>query len=246
MTFDGAPTSVTLSNGNLTVTHPNTSIAGVNSSDFNGPAVGQSGVKQYFEITLQTSILNGNSIGYMTPTDATTAPPASGNNKTGVILGSSSSLIYTPNGVSTGKDLGAVAVNDVIGVAIDIDNTLLWFRKNGGNWNGDAAANPATGAGGVFATIRQGYTPYVAFAAGGPSTDVMKGNFGQTTFAFTAPSGFSAPDASGGGGGGGVAGWSSFKLTATLSVAAARPRRLPARPRARRQGVDHGLYRPQG
>jgi hypothetical protein len=217
MTFDGAPTSVTLSSGNLTVTHGNTSIAGVNSSDFGGPAVGQLGVKQYFEIKLLTSTSNGNSIGYMTPTDAITAAPASGNNKTGVILGSASSLIYTPNGISTGKDLGAVAVNDVIGVAYDGDNSLLWFRKNAGNWNGDASANPATGAGGVVATIRQGYTPYVAFIVGGPSTDVMTGNFGQTTFAFTPPSGFSAADASGGGGGGGVAGWSSFKLVATLS-----------------------------
>jgi hypothetical protein len=217
MTFDGAPTSVTLSNGNLTVTHGNTSIAGVNSSDFGGPAVGQVGVKQYFEVTLQTSISNGNSIGYMTPSDSTTAAPAVGNNKTGVILGSTSSIIYTPNGVSTSKDLGAVAVNDVIGVAYDGDNSLLWFRKNGGNWNNDGSANPATGAGGVFATIRQGYTPYVAFIAGGPSTDVMKGNFGATTFANTPPSGFAAPDATGGGGGGGVAGWSSFKLVATLS-----------------------------
>jgi hypothetical protein len=217
MTFDGAPTNVTLSNGNLTVTHPNTSVAGVNSSDFGGPAAGHVGVKQYFEITVQTSILNGNSVGYMTPTDPTTAPPAAGNNKTGVILGSSSSPIYTPNGVSTGKDLGAVAANDVIGVAWDGDNSLFWFRKNGGNWNGDPTANPATGAGGVFAVVRQSYTPYVAFAAGGSSTDVMKGNFGQTTFAFTAPSGFGAPDATGGGGGGGVAGWSSFKLVATLS-----------------------------
>jgi hypothetical protein len=217
MTFDGAPTSVTLSSGNLTVTHGNTSIAGVNSSDFGGPAVGQLGVKQYFEIKLLTSTSNGNNIGYMTPTDPTTAAPASGNNKTGVILGSASSLIYTPNGVSTGKDLGAVAVNDVIGVAYDGDNSLLWFRKNGGNWNNDASANPATGAGGVFATIRQGYTPYVAFIAGGPSTDVMTANFGQTSFAFTAPSGFAAPDATGGGGGGGVAGWSSFKLTTTIT-----------------------------
>jgi hypothetical protein len=218
MTFDGAPSSVTLSNGNLTVTHPNTSIAGVNSSDFAGPAISQLGVKQYFEITLQTSILNGNSIGYMTPTDPVTASPATaGNNKTGVVLGSSSSIVYTPNGINTGKDLGGVAANDVIGVAADMDNMRLWFRKNGGNWNGDPSANPATGTGGVVASIRQPYTAFVAFAAGGPSTDTMKGNFGQTTFAFTAPSGFSAPDATGGGGGGGVAGWSSFKLVAVLS-----------------------------
>ena len=130
MTFDGPSSNVTLSNGNLTATHSNTSAGGVNSSDFAGPAVSQLGVKQYFEITQQTSILNGNSIGYMTPTDsAATSPATAGNNKTGVVLGSSSSIIYTPNGINTGKDLGPVAVNDVIAVAIDMDNMKLWVSQ---------------------------------------------------------------------------------------------------------------------
>lgn len=34
-------------------------------------------------------------------------------------------------------------------VAIDLDNNLIWFRTNLGDWNNNASANPATGTGGI-------------------------------------------------------------------------------------------------
>jgi hypothetical protein len=188
-TLDGAPINTTMSGGNLIATHANTSVGGVNSTSFDGPAVGNLGIKYYFEVTLQTSVTNGNSFGFVTPAgNVVNNPSVSGGaaDKTGVSLGSSSSIVYSPNGTNTGIDLGPAAVNDVWGVAANLDTYKFWFRKNGGLWNGSSTANPATGAGGVFAALVSPYAPYGAFAAG-TSGDVMKFNFGQTAFVGTSP-----------------------------------------------------------
>ena len=54
------------------------------------------------------------------------------------------------NGSSTGKTLGGSATaGDFVCVAVDMDNKRFWARRNAGNWNGDATANPATNVGGV-------------------------------------------------------------------------------------------------
>jgi len=42
--------------------------------------------------------------------------------------------------------------NDRLSVAVDIDNNLIWFRTNNGNWNNSGTANPATGVGGIDLT----------------------------------------------------------------------------------------------
>ena len=49
MTLNGTPSNVTMTNGNLTATRGSTAIGGVNSTSFDGPAVGNLGVKYYFE-----------------------------------------------------------------------------------------------------------------------------------------------------------------------------------------------------
>lgn len=41
------------------------------------------------------------------------------------------------------------AATNVLCVAIDIDNMLIWFRNGSGNWNNNASANPATGTLGI-------------------------------------------------------------------------------------------------
>jgi hypothetical protein len=110
-------------------------------------------------------------------------------NSTSVQLGGTGGIFS--NGVNTGKTVGISNVGDVYSFAIDLTADLGWIRKNGGNWNGDAAANPATGAGGV--TIAAGsFAPLVRFAAAVVSTDQMTGNFGQSSFAYTVPSGFNS------------------------------------------------------
>lgn len=46
---------------------------------------------------------------------------------------------------------------DRIGMAIDPANRLIWFRKNGGNWNNSGTANPTTGAEGIdYSTMALG------------------------------------------------------------------------------------------
>jgi len=182
-TYDGLATNTVVSNGGLTVLHNNTTTnSGAISTAF------QSTGKYYFEVTLQTSTTNLNYLGIMSSAWASVFSTSQFNSfSTSVPLSGTSTIVS--NGGSTGKALGAQAVGDVFSAAIDLTAHLGWFRKNGGNWNGDGAANPATGTGGV--TIAAGsYAPIVRFATGSASTDQMTGNFGQAAFVYSAPSGF--------------------------------------------------------
>jgi len=46
-----------------------------------------------------------------------------------------------------------LGVNNIVDIAIDDINHLTWVRVNGGDWMGDPAANPSTGANGVPYTL---------------------------------------------------------------------------------------------
>jgi len=182
-TYDGLATNVVVSNGGLTVLHNvTTTNSGAVSTAF------ESSGKYYFEITLQGSTTNLNFLGIIASTWTSVFSQTQMTTVgSGVLLGSSSN-IYS-NGVNTAKNLGGHVVNDVFSCAIDLTARLGWFRKNGGNWNADAGANPATGTGGV--TIAAGsFAPIVRFGTSGGPTDQMTGNFGQAAFVYTAPSGF--------------------------------------------------------
>lgn len=100
------------------------------------------------------------------------------------------SVGYSGNQVYNNGSLGAVytfAASDVIQVAIDIDNKLIWVRKNTSNWNNNGSANPATGAGGITFTASGPFFPTVSV----DNTRVATANFGATAYAQTPPSGFS-------------------------------------------------------
>lgn len=77
-------------------------------------------------------------------------------------------------------------------------NSAIWFRKNGGNWNGNPSADPATSIGGLAIDgVANGFSgpPYFAF---GGVQDAFSGsgpftfNFGASPFAFTPPTGATA------------------------------------------------------
>lgn len=79
-------------------------------------------------------------------------------------------------------------VGDIIDLAID-GNNKMWIRVNGGDWNGDNTANPATNSGGVdISTLFGGATLYPAIA--------LFGGFGPSAFSvydssiYGLPSGF--------------------------------------------------------
>ena len=169
-TFDGTPAlGSVVSNGGLTVAHGSTSSnAGVIST-----AAKTSG-KFYFEVTSQVATSSSNVVGIAS----------------GTIANMGTTIIYS-NDVSTTKNLGATAVGDVFGFAIDLTGRLAWVRRNGGLWNADAAANPATGVGGVI--IEAGsFAPGVRFSNAGGTTVQFTGNFGQSAFVGAVPSGFTA------------------------------------------------------
>jgi len=184
-TFDGTPSAgIVMSNGNLTVTHgTNNNTTGVQSKTelFGG--------RGYFEVLLQTSVSNTNGVGLKPYTAGAFSDSVSPNftNGVGVALGPVSSTVRS-NGVDSGKDLGPQAVGKTVCVAIDLNARLAWFRFNAGNWNGDAAANPVTGTGGV-AFPTGGQAPCVRFT-NGTATDAFTANFGATAFAFSPPTTF--------------------------------------------------------
>jgi hypothetical protein len=181
--FDPATaTQLALSNGNLTATHNTSNTAGVTVSK------NKNSGKFYFEFVLALLGTNGSSIcvGFLSSAGAVTEDGSVATNSVSVFFGSNT-ILYA-NGVSTAKNFGNRVLNDVWGIAVDFGARLAWFRKNGGNWNVDPTANPATGVGGVtFASAS--YTPWVRFP-GGISGEVVTANFGATAYANAAPSGF--------------------------------------------------------
>lgn len=92
---------------------------------------------------------------------------------------------YIENNLLSGPSYVA---NDVVDVAVDVDAKLIWWRKNGGNWNADAGANPAAGTGGEdISGLPDGLLPVVGISASGGSWTV---NFGASPYSYAAPSGF--------------------------------------------------------
>lgn len=85
--------------------------------------------------------------------------------------------------------VGAIASGgptDAVGIAVDPITLLLWARLNGGNWNGDPSANPATGTNGIDISLIAG----ALFAMTTLEVLPITGNFGGTAYAAAAPSGF--------------------------------------------------------
>lgn len=183
-TFDGVPTgAVVVSNGGLTVTHGSLAASvGVAST------AQKSTGKFYFELTSQVSFHSGNGFGILLSTGAI-ADGAAGTNCTEVSMSPGS--IFS-NNAGTGKSVGAQSVGDVFALAVDLGAHLAWFRRNNGNWNGDATANPATTAGGV--TVAAGsFAPFCLFGGvSGSTADAYTANFGASAFSGAVPSGFTA------------------------------------------------------
>jgi len=175
-------TNITLSGSNLIATSGG-GFSGVRTTDKFSVAG-----KYYFEITCTTwttggvlGIANVNAIlGTVasSPIGAAVTFPGGGINN---------------NGNTTGLTLGARANGDIIGVAVDLDNKLVWFRvAPSGNWNGNASFSPATATGGSnIAAITSGMA-ICPFVGSSTSTPSYTANFGDTAFSGSTPSGFTA------------------------------------------------------
>jgi hypothetical protein len=78
-------------------------------------------------------------------------------------------------------------------VAWDAVAEKIWFRKNSGNWNGDASANPATGTNGLDISSFTDSVAYNLFAFGGTVgglSAIIRTEAADLTL--TAPSGFTS------------------------------------------------------
>ena len=64
----------------------------------------------------------------------------------------------------------------------------IWFSKNGGNWNNDALADPATGSGGLSLHGVAGQTLYIICQGSDASITL---NSGASVFSYSVPAGFS-------------------------------------------------------
>jgi hypothetical protein len=196
--FDPASvTLVTLSNGNLTGTSTSTSSTqGAHVITSSGKASG----KYYFEITRNivnsaASALYMAGIGTIGSLYGNTGMGAG---TTGVVTSLGGNIIS--NGVTSGQTInGGTDAGNTIGIAVDLDNRTIWFKKLTGvspsGWNETASANgynPATNFGGV--TIPSGtMIPFITFGGIGASIgDQQTANFGSSAFAGSIPSGFTA------------------------------------------------------
>jgi hypothetical protein len=84
------------------------------------------------------------------------------------------------------------AANDIIMIAVDMDNGSMWVGKNGTWFNSSGTANPATNTDPRWTGL-SGTTWFPYMSGYGSVTPVTcRINFGQRAFAYTPPSGFKA------------------------------------------------------
>ncbi len=179
---------------NVTLSGSNQTYANTNGGTQGGvrTTTSRSSGKMYFEITnLHISSNNGVGFGICTAAYSLSGAPSTG--ATFWTLCPANGTVDF-NGTNQNKNLGAMAANDVICFAIDLDNSRGWIRHNAGNWLADAAANPATNTNGVDISALFPTNP--AFIVG-TSNNTAAGQAQGTlntigNFAQTVPSGFTA------------------------------------------------------
>jgi hypothetical protein len=193
-------TLITLSGGNLTATGAYAGGASF-SAGVRGTASHSSG-KWYFEVKPSSTTANiGASIGIAT--SAFSVATATSNLAPGVNDSISAGYFChsgTPGAVAstnTQQDPGTVpcyAVNQFVGVAVDVPNHTIWWSLNGTYIDGPSgsAGNPAAGTNGYNYTTLNPVFPLYSFEPSSIQTDAVILNVGATSFNTAAPSGFSA------------------------------------------------------
>jgi hypothetical protein len=184
-------TNITLSNGNLTANFTIGGNGGVRS--IARASVGT----RYWEVTATNwSGAPSSGIGIANGLATTSNGIASLINASAVL---SSGDIWVNGSAAPGNPtLGARANGDIIGIALDLDNKLIWYRvAPAGSWNGSGTANPATGIGGVdIRAINPDsfFLPVYALLRGAPggSATVVTANFGNSAFSGAVPAGFAS------------------------------------------------------
>ena len=173
--------SVTLSGGDLIATYSD----GLGSSYHNVRSTdGKSTGKLYSEHTLFASNTSQRSIGIATSSASLTDY---GGKTTASIAYYMDGTVYYNDGLVT--TIQTTTSGQRVDMAVDLGGGLIWWRTNGGNWNNDGSADPATGTGGI--TLGVTGTRFVMTSLRNISTpDSDTAVFSSASWAGTAPSGF--------------------------------------------------------
>ena len=106
------------------------------------------------------------------------------------------SIIYTSEGQLRGNNSdirngnGSFTTNDIIGIALDLDNMKIYFHKNGTYIN---SGNPNTGANpDTVQDLQYNNSGGYVFQAGsdGQNSVTLTANFGQRAFSYSVPTGY--------------------------------------------------------
>jgi len=174
-----------LTNGNLTATvNVDTTYVSVRAIASNSSG------KHYYELTLTGVVNAANMItGIANSTESLTGFCGQSTNSIG--YQASGGVVYINGSPTTGSPIQTSVESDVLCVAVDLGNSKIWYRTNGGNWNNDVIGNqnPATNTGGIsISGLAAG--PYFPCASGHSHFDAWTANFGGSAYAQTPPSGF--------------------------------------------------------
>jgi hypothetical protein len=155
--------------------------------------------KWYFETTLGAVSTGNPSIGVVSQSVANSNDTYDIDTGNGFDFGGSGEAYAYHAGGDKISDAASVAygssytTNDIIGVAVDLDNHAIWFSKNG-TWQasattGEIAAGTTTNAAFTGLTTGEGFAP---FCHNGSLNVIWTLNCGQKAFAYTPPTGFVA------------------------------------------------------
>ena len=170
---DDKSANITLSNGDLTATSINQAWKSVRATK------GKSAGKWYWEVTISVDA-DRCLVGVGTIDESVDTYVGD------TVYGYS---YYSPDGNKFHDDTGTsygsgFTTNDIIGVALDLDNGKIWFSKNGAWQNsGDPEADTGEAWSGLSGTFFPMYSPY-------SNTEAATANFGASAFSHSVPSGF--------------------------------------------------------
>ncbi|WP_244143034.1 SPRY domain-containing protein [Burkholderia multivorans] len=172
--------SITLSNGNLTATFGGSQAVVLGT-------IGYASGKHYFEVTFASGSNSGNASVGIAPSNEPLDSQVGYDDDSGAVGAFQTSGNVYVNGSKVASVSGFASANDVIGVAVDADRKLVWFRSNTGQWNASATADPVSGTGGIPYTQTGKMFPAVCTDSSAVFTANFSGNFNATI-----PTGFKA------------------------------------------------------
>ncbi len=190
-TFGSIYSGVTVSKGNLTV---NTGTSGSYIQAVGQPAFGVATGKWYWEVKITTvgkALYGWKDDGSQGGSQANQGgTSASGNLSTGSSGSFSAGSWFIDMDYSNEVNYTTVSTNDILMFAIDLDTGKGYCGKNGTFFN---SANPANGTGEIGGCHRaNGINKFYPCANRLDTASVGEFNFGQKSFAYTPPTGFSA------------------------------------------------------